>query len=347
MFQPNYTITDTLLNIIVQVTEVVTELNHQTYPDIIMESFSQSAGEVAAGASAAIGGNQLTPNQVHLLLRSRQRGGQQLEKSEQAVGNYYQALQTIQQTSLGLSELRTKDVLMMHRTVMRHLLPTKQAGAYRQQPTVIHDQISSNVVFIPPEPEDIPALVEDLCDFIVNNAEAIHPLLLAGLVQKQLVLIHPFIAGNGRTARLVARALLARVCGEITELCAFEQYYQKNTPGYIAAIGETGVYDEMADSLDFTPWLEYFAEGVLQEVQRVQRELPVFRASPETVLRDHDRAALQYVTQHGFITDREYANLVDRAKATRALDFKRLQQLGMLERQGGGRSTYYTLKVRE
>jgi len=48
--------------------------------------------------------------------------------------------------------------------------------------------------------------------------------------------------------------------------------------------------------------------------------------------------------EKGFINDRDYSKITDRAKATRSLDFKKLIELGYIERRGKGRATYYILK---
>ena len=45
-----------------------------------------------------------------------------------------------------------------------------------------------------------------------------------------------------------------------------------------------------------------------------------------------------------FIKDSDYAQLVDRARATRALDFQKLKEFGLIERKGKGKATYYILK---
>ena len=44
------------------------------------------------------------------------------------------------------------------------------------------------------------------------------------------------------------------------------------------------------------------------------------------------------------ITDRDYAELVPRARQTRRLDFNRLIERGFIQREGKGKSTYYILK---
>ena len=53
---------------------------------------------------------------------------------------------------------------------------------------------------------------------------------------------------------------------------------------------------------------------------------------------------LKYIEKKGFIHDNEYAILTDRAKATRAKDFKKLIEMGLIEKHGQSRATYYNLK---
>ena len=66
--------------------------------------------------------------------------------------------------------------------------------------------------------------------------------------------------------------------------------------------------------------------------------------TPETHLEPYHQKIIEAIQERGFITDRAYAKLVERAKATRALDFQKLISLGLIERKGRGRATYYILK---
>ena len=127
-------------------------------------------------------------------------------------------------------------------------------------------------------------------------------------------------------------------------LFSFENYYNQNVTKYFQTVGEYGDYNELADSIDFTAWLEYFTEGLIDELLRVQKLLPNLGNTPETKLESHHLKVLEYIKKNGFINDRSYALLTDRAKATRTLDFQKLLNLGLIERQNKGRSTYYILK---
>ena len=159
-----------------------------------------------------------------------------------------------------------------------------------------------------------------------------------------MVIIHPFMDGNGRTTRLVTKVLLAAMGLNTFNLFSFENYYNQNVTKYFHTVGEFGNYYELVEKIDFTNWLEYFTEGIIDELLRVEKLLPYAAVSPETQLQQYHIKILEYIRKKGFIADQEYAKLTDRAKATRALDFQKLIELGLIERKGKGRATYYILK---
>ncbi len=111
---------------------------------------------------------------------------------------------------------------------------------------------------------------------------------------------------------------------------------------YFATVGERGSYYDL--KVDFTQWLEYFTDGVLDELLRVKDLLEKTVESPASGLKEHHRVILEYLREHPSINDMIYANLTDRAKPTRALDFRYLLDQKLIERRGKGRATYYTAK---
>jgi hypothetical protein len=128
-------------------------------------------------------------------------------------------------------------------------------------------------------------------------------------------------------------------------LLSFENYYNQNVTRYFQLVGVYGDYYELAPNLDFTPWLEYFAEGILDELLRLKQALERRQgpgaSSPAERLEAHHRLILQIIDEQGFVTDRDYAQRTTRAKATRSLDFRKLIELGLIVRRGRGRSVYY------
>jgi len=147
-----------------------------------------------------------------------------------------------------------------------------------------------------------------------------------------------------RPTRLAAKVLLAEMGLNTFNLFSFENYYNKNITKYFQTVGEFGNYYELVNKINFTSWLEYFTEGIIDELLRVQKTLPEVGISPETNLQPHHLKILEFIKEKGFIADRDYAKLVGRAKATRALDFKKLIELELISRKGKGKATYYVLK---
>jgi Fic family protein len=153
--------------------------------------------------------------------------------------------------------------------------------------------------------------------------------------------------GNGRTTRLATKALLAHMGLNTFNLFSFENYYNQNVTKYFQTVGEFGNYYDLVEKMDFTIWLEYFTDGLIDELLRVQKLLPTTDINPATELKPYHRKILASIKEKGYITDNDYAKITDRAKATRALDFRKLLDLGLIERKEKGRATYYRLKNSE
>lgn len=335
-FQPRYQITPPLLEGIKQITLLVHELNKRAWPEVVLAQFQAEADAVSTYASTSIEGNPLALTEVKRLLKNQPA---QVRQSEREVLNYNRALLTIREA--GARPLTTPFLLQIHHLVMDGLLPTHQCGQFRREPVIVHDPRTREIIYLPLDQADVPELVAALLEFTAVHQSTLDPLILAGLFHKQLVIIHPFLDGNGRTTRLATKRLLAGLGVDTFNLFSFENYYNQNVSRYFQQVGVLGNYYEIVSDLDFTPWLEYFAEGIFDELRRVEKQLERHQAAPDTTLQPYHRLILDYINHQGFITDKIYATLTDRAKATRTLDFNRLIEQGYIVRQGQGRSTFY------
>ncbi|MCA9919005.1 MAG: Fic family protein [Anaerolineales bacterium] len=336
MFKPNYRISPFLLERIKEITLLVHTLNQRLVSDVVLVQMQAEARAVSTYASTSIEGNPLPLTQVKQLLKNQPK---QLRDSEREVINYNQLLTWLNAEP---EKVLTLDLLLkIQAGVVEGLLSDHQTGQLRQEPVIVYEPRSGDIVYLPPDHADVPGLMVDLLDFVQANQGVLDPILLAGLFHKQLVVIHPFVDGNGRTTRLATKLLLAGLGLNTFNLFSFENYYNQNVTRYFENVGLFGNYYDLADNLDFTPWLEYFAEGILDELLRVQKQIESNLAAPDTTLKPYHEAILTHIDENGFITDKAYARITERAKATRALDFKFLLELGLIERKGRGPSVYY------
>lgn len=339
MFEPKYTITNHLVKNVARIHSLVTELNNRRFPSVVLLEFERQAREVSTYASTHIEGNPLPLTEVKSLLKNHSK---QLRDTEKEVVNYNNALEHLNEmTKKGEAKLTERLILDIQRRVTKELLPESESGYYRQSPVVVNDPRSGGVVYMPPDISEVAQLVQELLMFIHSNHGNIDPLLLAGIFHKQFVLIHPFTDGNGRTTRLATKVLLADMGLDTFNLFSFENFYNQNVTKYFGKVGEFGDwYEEQQDGIDFTTWLEYFTDGIIDELLRVKDHLPN-AATPKTTLQLHDNVILDIIDKNGYATDSDYAERTDRSKASRTLDFNKLIKLGLIEREGGGRSTHY------
>jgi Fic family protein len=152
--------------------------------------------------SNRIEGNTLTLQETFLVVQEGLTiGGKTLHEHLEAI-NHQEALEFIGDMvsgHLALNEFRLRQI---HQLVLKGI-DRQNAGIWRKVPVRIGG--SSH---IPPEPWQIPKLMEDYFVFYEQNAHKLHPVVLAAEMHERLVSIHPFIDGNGRTSRLVMNLIL-------------------------------------------------------------------------------------------------------------------------------------------
>jgi Fic family protein len=342
MFTPQFTITNLLLANIKRINSLIMTLNTGRFPNVILFELEQTARAVSTYASTSIEGNPLPLTEVKKILKTKPA---HIRESEREVLNYNEALEGLNaKISKASLDVSLKLILSIQKKVTNTLLPAVDCGHLRQKPVVVNDPRTGKTVFLPPDVKDVAPMMEELIHFVHANLDSIDPLILAGIFHKQMVIIHPFIDGNGRTTRLTTKVLLAAMGLNTFNLFSFENYYNKNVTKYFQTVGEYGDFYDLKEVIDFTSWLEYFTEGIIDELLRVQKLLPEANRDPQTNLQPHHNVILNYIQKNGYIADRDCARLTDRAKATRRLDFQKLLNLGMIERKAKGKATYYILK---
>ena len=338
MFKPNYAITNKLLVNIKQIFSIVFELNNRKLSKMVLHELERNAREISAYASTSIEGNPLPLTDVKQILKSQP---QNLRNSEQEVINYNNTLKDLNK-NMQRGSFNLDLILSIHKQVTSKLIPKYRCGKLREEPVFVNDPKTGTKIYWPPDTKDVISLMNDLINFITISKNVIDPLIIAGIFHKQFVIIHPFMDGNGRTARLATKVLLADMGLDTFNLFSFENYYNRNVTNYFNNVGILGNYYDIADSVDFTSWLEYFTDGIIDELLRVKKLLPKATTSPETELTSYNKKILKFINEKGYIADRDYAKLTNRAKATRALDFNKLIDMGLIQRNGKGRATYYS-----
>ncbi len=321
-----------------RINSLISELNNKRFSNLVLVEMERQAREISSYASTSIEGNPLPLTDVKRLIKTDPKN---VRDSEKEVLNYNNTLKKIN-TDLQKGNIHFSLGLIMriHKGVVDGLLPNYDTGFFRKRPVFVNNPALRKIIYLPPDHKDVLDLIDNLITFVKSNRNNIDLIILAGIFHKRFVLIHPFIDGNGRTTRLLTKVLLAEVGLNTFNLFSFENYYNKNVTKYFEFVGEISNYYEISKKIDFTNWLEYFTDGIVDELLRVKKILGL-QIDPKISIYDHDQKILSFIEKRGLIKNNNYAKLVKRAKATRTKDFQRLVKLGLIKMKAKGKATYY------
>ena len=143
----------------------------------------------------------------------------------------------------------------------------KQPGELRRSQNWIGGTRPGNAVFVPPPPEQLPALLADLERFIHDPATDLPPMIKVALIHAQFETIHPFLDGNERIGRLLIAALFEH-WGLLSEplmyLSGYLKQHQSEYYRRLSAIRTEG---------DWESWISFFLEGVASAAADAEKSI--------------------------------------------------------------------------
>jgi len=350
MFNPQYKITNKIVSLLTAITEAKAVIERAKLLPKHELRLRRQALIRMTHSSTAIEGNMLNTRQVEALLADKKIDAPARDIFE--VKNYLNALKYIQQVVGKKQVIDEKTILTIHKLVTADTLPKEQSGFYRKSAVYVVKRRSGfpdEVVYTGPLAEKVPGLMEDLIEWIGESGERdIHPIIVAGIVHQELVAIHPFSDGNGRTARALATFILYDRGYDFRKLFALEDYYNKDRAKYYEAINIGKTYEER--KTDFTPWLQYFVEGFKQEIDSVKEKIlslslkKIDAKIQSRIYLDKDQMQiLEFLDQVGKITVQDVVDILHCPKRTAQFHLQKLKKLGTIKLIGKGPSSAYVL----
>lgn len=174
---------------------------HRPLPPDLVKNLEEWYKVELTYSSNAIEGNTLTRQETALVIeKGITVGGKSLIEHLEAT-NHAAALEFIKQlVNKGHSEINEKDILDIHHIVLKSI-DDNNAGRYRN----VSVRIAGSEVIMP-NPIKIQNLMREFVEWLQKSND--HPVKIAADAHFKLVSIHPFIDGNGRTARLLMNLIL-------------------------------------------------------------------------------------------------------------------------------------------
>jgi Fic family protein len=202
---------------------------------------------------------------------------------------------------------------------------------------------TGETIYTPPLTHDVPIMMAELVDFLSSEGDT-HPVLVSGIAQFQLVHIHPFLDGNGRTSRLLSTLYLYRAGYDFKRLFTISEYYDRDRPAFYRAI--QGVRES---GMDMTGWLEFFVDGLSTQLAEV-RERGEQAIRKDLIIKEHNLSdrqakALDHLMEHSSLTIKDFEGLcpdVNRRSLQR--DLKAMVEIGLLITEGATNQLVYRMK---
>lgn len=202
-------------------------------------------------ASSQIEGAVTTRKKAKEMLRKNDKPR---SKSEQMILNNYRTIQHI--VTHKNDKLTPENLLLIHKLITHNTLENKQdEGAYRNTNDIfVVNHVDSELVHTPPDYQEIQGIIEQICDFFNNDNYNffIHPILKGIIIHFLIAYVHPFVDGNGRTARALFYWYLLSKGYWLTEYLSISRLIIKSKNQYEKAY----LYTEN-DENDLTYFLNY------------------------------------------------------------------------------------------
>ena len=264
MFDPRFTITNAITAGLTAIERARGFLEAATLSDEWVRRMSQRALLLEAHHTTHIEGTQLTIEQAERLWAGQPVAQAQADDVRELL-NYRQAFNLVSEY-LESGEPVTEGLIReIHRRLVEGVRGGQGGpGAYRTVQNYIANSRTGEIVYTPPPAHDVPPLMRELVAWLGAEPE-IHPVLVAGIAQFQLVQIHPFLDGNGRTSRLLSTLWLYRSGYDFRRLFTLSEYYDRDREAFYRALQSV-----RGPNLDLTGWVEFFVGGLATQLSEVK-----------------------------------------------------------------------------
>ena len=155
-------------------------------------------------------------------------------KAQQMIVNNYTTIQYIVEHKD--EPLTEKGLLYIHKLMTEKTLDNSEdAGRFRKNnDVVVANMVEGDIVHTPPTFEEIPEFVTTLCDFFNNDNQGtfIHPIIKGIIIHFMVAYMHPFVDGNGRTARALFYWYMLKENYKLTEYMSISRVIAKSKTSY-------------------------------------------------------------------------------------------------------------------
>ncbi len=184
------------------------------------------------------------------------------------------------------------------------------------------------------------ASIKEVLDYLQTSTD--HPVLQASIALIELMHLAPFTKGSAEVARLLAYIFLYKQGFDMRGMLVLEEYFRRDMKTY------EEVMSRVTQDGNLTPWLEYVANGVILQLEKVKQKINEqaadgYLSAKAFELTERQQAILSVLDQPGSrITNKKVQKMFAISQITASRELAKLASIDLLFVHGKGRSVYYT-----
>ncbi len=226
-FKPIFTITNRITSGLTRIERTRGFLEAATLSEDWVREMGRRALILEAHHTTHIEGTRLTLDQAERLLAGNLVPEADPDDARELL-NYRKAFDFVSEYLASGDPITEGLIREIHKRLVEGVRGGSAApGQYRKIQNYVVNSATGETIYTPPPAHDVPIMMAELVDFLSSEGDT-HPVLVSGIAQFQLVHIHPFLDGNGRTSRLLSTLYLYRVGYDFKRLFTISEYYDKS-----------------------------------------------------------------------------------------------------------------------
>ncbi|MBM9520548.1 Fic family protein [Desulforhopalus vacuolatus] len=250
--------------------------------------------------------------------------------------NYRSAFEFVSECLDSGDPIHERMIREIHRKLVEGVRGGKaDPGNYRRIQNYVVNSATGQIIYTPPSAVEVPIMMSEMVKWL-NTEVDIHPVLMSGISQFQLVHIHPFLDGNGRTSRLLSTLCLYKAGYDFKRLFTISEYYDRDRTTFYKSIQSVREHN-----MDMTNWLDYFITGLeTQMIEVKKRGEQVIRRDvlvQKHNLNERQGKAIEFLLKYNKLTIQDFEALcpdVNRRSLQR--DLKGILEKNVIKEIGAG-----------
>lgn len=344
-FSPKFSITPKINKALMEIERVRGFLDAVKLKEDWIADMQKKALILESHYSTHIEGTALSLEQAKDILEGRVVKGVRPDDKKELL-NYKKAMDFISKY-LGKEDPISEGLMReLHKILVKDVRGGQaDPGNYRKVQNYVVNSRTKEVIYTPPPPLEVPHLMHEFAGWLNKGLKDISPILIAGIVQFQFVHIHPFIDGNGRTARLLSTLILYKTGYDFKRLFTISEYYDKDRPTYYLAIQSV-----RKNNMDMTAWLDYFVEGLRSQMAEIHEKgkkvisaEKAVKALKEYNLNSRQERIIRHLVINETINNEQCQKLCGSIRRTTTRDLSTLVQKRLIIMKGELKGAYYIL----